>query len=97
MNKTQDITIVLLLVCAAVLGTLLVGAYSSTGDRAFAAGTTRAGNYLMCTGFLSETMDLLYVIDVGARRLNVYGADDNKMALDLVQDAGVDLSKAFQY
>ena len=70
MRDTQNTTIVLLLVSAAVLGALLIGNYTARE----AAGDTsvRGARYVMVPGAVGRDMDAVYVINVPAHQLNIY-------------------------
>jgi len=94
MKDPQNITIVLLLISAAVLGAMLIASYTTLDRTAYASTTARGGDYIMSTGARSGTRELLFVIDLAARRLNCYETNINTWAIDL-QDS-VDLEAAFK-
>ena len=79
MRDTQNTTIVLLLVSAAVLGALLIGNYTARE----AAGDTsiRVAGYVMVPGAVGTDMDALYVINIPAHQLNIYVYDVRTKAI----------------
>jgi len=93
MKNTQNITIALLLVTAAVLGSLVVATYVNTSSPAYADTAVSKYNYIMCTGAWSQSQDFLYVINIGERKMNVYFLDQNRNALEVIGQA--DLRQAF--
>ena len=94
MKDTQNVTIVLLCVTAAILTTLLVTAYVNTGQTAYAGPTSRGGDYMMTTGMYDDALDFIYVIDIASEKLNMYYLDTPKATI-VVGDT-IDLSKAFK-
>lgn len=92
MKDTQNITIGLLCVSAAILVTVL--AFSYDADRASGAGVSAAaGEYIMFTGEFSGSIDMLYVVDTTKRRMNTYRLDPMKNTI--VRTDTVDLGRAF--
>jgi hypothetical protein len=74
MKDMQNVTITLLLISAMVLGGLLIASWNE--EKAYAAASSdRNGDYIMTAGAWSGNHDLLYVIDVPSKRLNVYYPD----------------------
>lgn len=71
MKDPKNLSIALLCVSATVLATVFV-LLSSTAAPAYADTPVRGGDYIMITGAYSESVDLLYVIDVVAQRVNTY-------------------------
>ena len=71
--KAKDL-ILIALVCANVtLASVALAIYVGKAEStAVAANTSRAGDYLMVTGALSNSRDALLVIDVVAKRANLY-------------------------
>ncbi len=93
MKDTQNITIALLCVSAAVLATVLAFTYDA--DRASGAGVAAAaGEYVMFTGEVSSSIDMLYVIDLTKRRMNAYHWNTRTNVIDLKDR--VDLGQAFR-
>ena len=92
MKDPQNIAIVLLLVTAGLLTAALAGVLQTKpayGDKAI-----KQGDYIMLTGAWSASTDLLYVVDIAERRLNVYFAGpqtDN--SIQMIES--VDLERAF--
>jgi len=93
MRNTQNITIGLLLVTAVVLGSLVVATYVNTSSPAYADTSVAKYNYIMCTGAWSKSQDFLYVIDIAQRKMNVYFLDQNRNALEVIDQT--DLRQAF--
>jgi hypothetical protein len=92
MKNTQNITIAMLSITAAVLLAILLVNLSS--DQAQAGGVSiKQGDYIIGTGSGSTGNDLIYVIDIAAKKLVVYGLDINRGLLEAID--GVDLVKAF--
>lgn len=93
MKNTQNITIVLLLVCAGILTAMLITMHATNTPTARANTTVRKGKYIMATGTWSSSTDFVYVIDISSQQMNGYVADRQGrrvMPLDKV-----DLSTAF--
>ncbi len=93
MQKTQNITIVLLLMTAAILTSLLAGSWLYT-EPAYASGTSRAGDYIMANGTFDSDTDFIYVLDVANAKLNLYYPNINTKALTL--GTSVDLRSTFR-
>jgi len=91
MNTRQNITIGLLLLTAIILGAMVVSTY--TASPAYAASSIKQGDYIMVTGAASDKIDLLYVVDIAARRLNAYYVDFNTSSIELMDS--VDLKQVF--
>ncbi len=93
MNDTKNITIGLLCVSAAILVTLAV--IIQTGEPAGAVGVSATGGeYIMFTGQVTSSTDMLYVVDLTKKKLNAYHFDTKKNAIMLKDQ--VDLGKAFR-
>ena len=92
MKNTQNMTIGLLLITAAVLTALLISSYV-TPQPTYAAPSVKEGDYIMGTGQWSPSTDLVYVLDIAAQRINVYTANINTNSVELV--ATTDLERAF--
>ena len=92
MKNTQNVTIAVLTVTACILLAMVLGSFLA--DRATAGvPSIKQGDYIMGTGAYSNDRDLLYLIDIAARRLNVYWPNINTNSLELVDK--VDLQQAF--
>ena len=92
MKDGQNITIVLLAVTAVILAALLISDFISTP--AYADTPVKEGDYILGTGAASRSTDLIYIIDIANRQLNVYVANINTNAIDIVDT--VDLERAFR-
>ena len=94
MQKTQNITIVMLLMTAAVLSSLLVAGYLYTEQPASASGVSRAGDYMMATGQYDNDTDFIYVLDIANGKLNLYYPNINTNQLTL--GTSVDIGASFK-
>ena len=93
MNDTKNITIALLCVSAAILMTLAV--IVQTDQTAQAVGVSASGGeYIMFTGQVTSSTDMLYVVDVTRKRMNAYHFDTGKNVITIKDQ--VDLGKAFR-
>ena len=86
--------IVFLLATACILGVMMVGSYNAEKAYAASADRTPNGQYIMVTGAISTSTDLVYVIDVPNRKLLAYGIDPIKNTVRVV-DSNVKLTTAF--
>lgn len=94
MKDPQNITICLLLAVAAILSAMLIGNFMTDDNAAYGSATVKQGDYILGTGARSSANDLIYVIDITARRLNVYDTNANNWTIDMVNT--VDLDRAFR-
>jgi hypothetical protein len=94
MKNSQNVTIVLLIVAAAILTTLLVAGYVHTQPAYAGTAQSKGGDYMMSAGSYNQDSDFIYVIDIANSKLAVYYANINNNSL-MVGDK-VDLSKAFK-
>jgi len=76
MKDPKNLTISLLCVSAAILATILVLLHTSTPVQADSP--ARGGDYIMITGAVSNSLDLLYVIDLATLRVNTYAFNASK-------------------
>ncbi len=88
MQKTQNITIVMLLMTAAILTSLLVAGWLYTEQPAYGSGVSRAGDYIMASGMYDDGTDFIYVLDVANAKLNLYypNATTNLLTLGCTTD-----------
>ncbi len=93
MQNSQNLTIGLLVVTAIILGAMLLTSYMDSQNTAYADTPIKGGDYLVGTGAWNDKHDLLYVIDIGTRRMVAYSLTVNKDRIQLVD--AVDLEKAF--
>jgi hypothetical protein len=70
MKDPKNLTISLLCVSAAILASILIVLYTNTP--APAASPARGGDYIMITGSVTNSLDLLYIFDLAALRVNTY-------------------------
>jgi predicted small secreted protein len=90
MNNPQNAAIVLLLVSAAILTGVLVSTFTGTGRDAAAAGSSvREGDYTMTTAAWRDDTDLLYILDIAARQINVYVYNRTTNAIELRDSASL--------
>jgi hypothetical protein len=93
MQKTQNITIIMLLMTAAILSSLLVAGWLYT-EPAYAGGTSRSGDYIMASGQYDAETDFIYVLDIANAKLNLYYPNINTNQLTL--GTWIDLGAAFR-
>jgi hypothetical protein len=93
MQKTQNITIIMLLMTAAILSSLLIAGWLYT-EPAYASGVSRAGDYIMTSGQYDADTDFIYVLDMANAKLNVYYPDINTNQLKI--GVTVDVGAAFR-
>jgi len=81
MNSNQNTVIVLLMISAGVLVGLLIGGFVGTQDPVQADSSTSSPNtivtaapraYSVCTGGWDLQIDIVYVLDPNAQKLNAY-------------------------
>ena len=96
MKNNENILITLLVVTAGILIVMLVGSWNARNAYAVSS-SDRLGDYIMVTGAMSDSRDLLYVIDVPNKKLLVYLADPVKgqSRFQLVDDR-VNLATVFR-
>ena len=96
--KNQNITIVLLIATSALLIGILLATYAGTSSPdAQASGTTvKGGDYIMCTAAWTNSEDLLYVIDVVARKMNVYAFNSTNKTIEMLPKGQADLKLLFK-
>lgn len=99
MNQNMNAIIVLLIVTAGILGALLIASHSATPAYAGTIGMKQA-EYVMGTINYSDKRDLVYVIDLNANKMVLYGikagAGQSNLSIQMVPDSTVDLAKAFK-
>jgi len=94
MTNSQNTAIVLLLITAVILTGLLVATYRQTHQAALAESSDRRGNYIMVSGvYRLGSLDLIYVINLATRTMNVYHGNESTSAIELLDR--VDLERAF--
>lgn len=82
MQKTQNVTIVLLLMTAAILTSLMAASWLYT-EPAYAGASARAGDYLIVNGMYDADTDFIYVLDIANAKLNLYYPNINTNTLTL--------------
>ena len=93
MKDSQNITIALLLATAGILIAMLIATYVQTSRPAYADSPDRRGNYVIVAGAWSASTDLVYMINIAHKKLNVYYSNQGANTLELIDD--VDLGRAF--
>ena len=65
---------------------MLISVYTGTGGSAYASGnvSVRQDRYILATGGYTDTIDLLYVIDIENRTMITYAPNVNKRSIDVV-------------
>ena len=90
MKDPQNITIGLLLGAAAILGAMLVSAYMTQDNAAYAVSSVKQGDYVLGSGLRSTSGELVYLIDIAQRRLNVYDVDKQNWSIELLDSVNLD-------
>lgn len=70
MHDKTNITIAMLIVSAAILGGMMLA--GTLTAPATAATPIRGGDYIMVTGSYLGAIDILYVLDIAAGKMNAY-------------------------
>lgn len=73
--KKENIIIILLVVSAAILGTLFIGSLESQKAYAGASSWEATGDYIMISGQITQNNQILYVIDVPQQKIMAYDVD----------------------
>jgi hypothetical protein len=96
MKSSQNISIVLLLLSAAILTALLVGMHVYTTPQAQAGVSIRhpQSSYIVTVGHYSNSYDWIYIVDIRTRKMNAYFADPMGNKIRLLDT--VDLNAVFQ-
>jgi len=81
-NNTQNTTIVLLSVTAAILAAMLIPTLMDQGSVAYGDSSVRQGKYIMATGGYDENIDLIYVVNIETQKLVVYAPNTGRRTLD---------------
>lgn len=92
MNNTQNIAIVALTISAALLGGLFLGTLGDQKAQAGYASVTKA-DFIMVPYAWDGTTDLLCVIDIPTRKMNVYFYNANNKSTELINS--IELERAF--
>lgn len=94
MKNAENITIVMLLATAAILGSMLVGTYCGTSQSADAEVFGRHMGFIVSTGQVAPYVDAMYIIDLKTKKLNAYILSEKKGSIEFLTT--VDLNKAFR-
>lgn len=94
MNHTHNVTIVLLVVTAAILTSMLVGGYLYTEPAYAGSCSAKDGDYIMVSGQYDQNTDFIYILDIANAKLNIYFPNINNNSIVLGDT--VDLSRAFR-
>lgn len=90
-QNNQNTVIVLLMISASILTAFLVGGFVATQETADADAPAHSPDmvvsrppnmYTMCTGAWDSTIDILYVLDINAQKLNAYVTNDKTEAIE---------------
>jgi len=98
MKDTKNLTIAILGITALVLLALLIGTKIEQPAQAGTGYSYKTSDWIMVTGQATRNTDLLYLINVGARKMKVYvpnKATGNQPPKIDVHDT-LDLNKVFQ-
>ncbi len=92
MKDTQNLIITLLAVTAVILGAMLLSSYRAD-NTAYADTPVKQGDYILGTGAIEGSTDLIYIVDIATQQLNVYRTNLNTGAINLIDR--VNLERAF--
>jgi len=93
MKNSQNASILLLSITAAILAAMLAGAWLDRPAQAGYASVSK-GDYILQPYQWSDVIDLMCVIDVAAHKMNVYAPNNTTKALDIAQQV-IDLDRVF--
>jgi hypothetical protein len=93
MKNPQTIVIVCLAASAAILGGMLAGVSLSQAAQAGYSSVTY-GDYIMVPYAWTDSLDLIVVIDVATRKMNIYVPNKQAKTLEPLQPT-VDLERVF--
>ena len=94
MKNTQNTTIVLLLITAAILTTMLLPAFMNDPEStAYGDGSVRQGKYIVATGGYDIHTDLIYIVNIESQKLCVYAPNMGKRTIDKIGTA-ISLNKS---
>ena len=93
MKNPQNITIMLLVISAAILTALLVGMQVYTTPQAQAGTSVRhqQSSYIVSVAHYSSSMDWVYVVDIKTRKINSYFADPQAKRIRLLDSTDLEL------
>jgi len=87
-NKNWAIGILSVIATILFVGLMIIS--TGTPQNAYAVGQNGAGgDYLACTSQLDESTEVIYILDAGVGRLNVYGFNINTGRTELIQSMNV--------
>ena len=96
MKNNGNATIVLLTLTAAIMTGMLISTWTGTQEPASAVTSMKDGAYVLCTGAWSDTLDVLYVIDIATGTLKAYAVDMSAGGPGTIRDLDtVPLSRLF--
>ena len=91
MKNPQNMAIAVLLITAVVLGALVIANFA-VPQPAQAASSVKGAEWIMLTAVFGN-YDLLYIVDINARKMRNYYLNDQSRTIDPVD--GIDLNQAF--
>jgi len=94
MKTSENITIAVLSISAIILLVALLGSHFVSVQPALAGMPFSQGDYMICTGAYAAGLDVVYVLQPSARRLNVYAINPTSNAIDLLDS--VDIAVALE-
>lgn len=92
MKNNQNLAIVVLAITATILLAMLLGLRADAP--AYAEASIKQGDYIMVNGAITQGTDFVYIIDIAARKLNVYALDRRAGKGIEIRDS-VELERAF--
>jgi len=93
MKNSKNTTIAVLCVTAALLGSAVLYVHYNLPETQAASSQSVAGDYLMVTGAVSGSMDMLYVTDTVTQKMNAYQVDLRNRSIALAPKSTVDIKK----
>lgn len=94
MKNPENITIVMLLATAAILGSVLIGTYCGTSQSADAEVFARHMGFIVSVGMVAPYVEAMYIIDTESKKLNAYILRAENNTIEFLTT--VDLEKAFR-
>ena len=97
MNHPKNATIILLTTAAAIMTAMLILSWTQTQQPAHAVTTMKGGDYVVCTAQVTDTQDVLYVLDIAAGTLKAYAVYTKEGGPGLIRDVGtVNVAQLFR-
>ena len=89
MKDNRNITIAVLAVSALVLLAVLLGSQLQTPS-AYAEASVKQSDYIIVNGSVDSAMDIVYVINISARKVVAYAPNRQNHTLNIVDSVGLE-------